>query len=146
MSGVNEVLAVYLMASKLGIPVCPHAGGVGLCNMVPHLQAFDFVCLTGTTENRVVEWVDHLHQHFVDPPRVENAKYVTPSAPGYSTQFKEESINDYSYPNGKAWRTLFAEGKYKDRSMEKKQLPMANESTRVKKPPMFEDSQKSYIF
>ena len=162
MSGVNEVLAVYLMAAKLGIPVCPHAGGVGLCNMVPHLHAFDFVCLTGTTENRVVEWVDHLHQHFIDPPSVQNARYcfyfqkifmiilshryVIPSAPGYSTQFKDESIEDYAYPDGRAWRTLFAEGKYKDPSLEKKLLPMVNESAKVKKPPMFEDSQKSYIF
>jgi len=126
MSGVNEVLAVYLMASKLGIPVCPHAGGVGLCNMVPHLQAFDFVCLTGTTENRVVEWVDHLHEHFIDPPRVECAKYVTPSAPGYSTQFKDDSVEDYLYPDGRVWKALFAEGKYKDPSLDKKMLPMIN--------------------
>jgi len=124
MSGVNEVLAVYLMAAKLGIPVCPHAGGVGLCNMVPHLQTFDFVCLSGSTENRVVEWVDHLHQHFVDPPRVENAKYVTPSEPGYSTKFKEESVTDYVYPDGVVWKKLFTEGKYRDPSLEKKVLPM----------------------
>ena len=124
MSGVNEVLAVYLMAAKLGVPVCPHAGGVGLCNMVPHLQAFDFVCLSGTTENRLVEWVDHLHQHFVDPPRVENAVYVTPSQPGYSTRFREESVSDYLYPGGKVWSKLFADGKYKDPSLEKKVLPM----------------------
>ena len=74
MSGLNEVLAVYLMAAKQGVPVCPHAGGVGLCNMVPHLQAWDFICISGTTENRIVEWVDHLHHHFVDPPRVEKAR------------------------------------------------------------------------
>eukprot|EP00092_Neocalanus_flemingeri_P040604 GFUD01044213.1.p1 GENE.GFUD01044213.1~~GFUD01044213.1.p1 ORF type:complete len:475 (-),score=115.31 GFUD01044213.1:97-1521(-) len=146
MSGVNEVLAVYLMAAKVGVPVCPHAGGVGLCNMVPHLQGFDFVCITGTTEDRVVEWVDHLHHHFIDPPRVTNARYVTPSAPGYSTQFKEESIKEYAYPNGTAWKTLFAEGKYRDPSMEKKLQPTFNESARVGRPPMFEDNQKSYIF
>ena len=74
MSGLNEVLAVYLMAAKTGVPVCPHAGGVGLCNMVPHLQAWDFICVSGTTENRIVEWVDHLHHHFVHPPKVENAR------------------------------------------------------------------------
>ena len=84
----TQVLAVYLMAAKLGVPVCPHAGGVGLCNMVPHLQvrqplhhlhllhhqAFDFVCLSGSVENRLVEWVDHLHQHFKCPPKVENGR------------------------------------------------------------------------
>ena len=74
MTGLNEVLAVYLMAAKLGIPVCPHAGGVGLCGMVAHLQAWDYVALSGTTENRLVEWVDHLHDHFVSPPKVENAR------------------------------------------------------------------------
>lgn len=74
----------------------------------------------------MVEWVDHLHQHFVDPPRVENAKYVTPSEPGYSTKFKEESVTDYLYPDGVAWRKLFTEGKYKDPSLEKKVLPMVN--------------------
>lgn len=146
MSGVNEVLAVYLMAAKLGIPVCPHAGGVGLCNMVPHLQAFDFVCLTGTTENRVVEWVDHLHQHFIDPPRVQNAKYVLPSAPGYSTQFKDQAVSDYAYPNGVAWRKLVADGKYKDPSLAQKLLPMVNESALVRKPPMFEEKEKLYVF
>ena len=90
MSGLNEVLAVYLMAAKQvyiypirtvmlmmkcqGIPVCPHAGGVGLCNMVPHLQAWDYIALTGTTENRIVEWVDHLHHHFEHPPSVKKAR------------------------------------------------------------------------
>ena len=89
MSGVNEVLAVYLMAAKQvggpvssdiyqlwcqGVPVCPHAGGVGLCNMVPHLQAWDYIALSGTTENRIVEWVDHLHHHFEHPPSVKNAR------------------------------------------------------------------------
>merc|ERR1719220_1784802 len=88
MSGVNEVLAVYLLAAKLGIPVCPHAGGVGLCNMVPHLQAFDFICLSGTVENRLVEWVDHLHHLFEHPPSVKNARYVLPMDVGYSTKLK----------------------------------------------------------
>ena len=72
----------------MGVPVCPHAGGVGLCNMVPHLQAWDYVSLTGTTQHRLVEWVDHLHQHFQEPPRVERARYVIPDSPGYSTKFK----------------------------------------------------------
>ena len=76
------------MISPQAVPVCPHAGGVGLCNMVPHLQAWDYISLSGTTENRVVEWVDHLHQHFEEPPRVVKARYVIPDSPGYSTKFK----------------------------------------------------------
>jgi len=124
MTGLNEVLAVYLMASKLGIPVCPHAGGVGLCNMVPHLQAWDYVCLSGTTEGRVVEWVDHLHIHFKDPPRVKNARYVIPEAPGYSTEFHESSVKDYLYPTGRVWKELLTSGQYKDPSLAAKKLPM----------------------
>jgi len=124
MTGLNEVLSVYLMACKLGVPVCPHAGGVGLCNMVAHLQAWDRVALSQTSEGRLVEWVDHLHQHFEDPPRVENARYVTPSLPGYSTKFKQESVEDYLYPTGRVWTELFKSGKYKDPSLEKKTLPM----------------------
>ena len=74
MSGLNEVISVYLMAAKLGVPVCPHAGGVGLCNMVSHLQAFDYISLTGTTDNRITEYVDHLEDNFVHPPKVVNAR------------------------------------------------------------------------
>jgi len=129
MSGVNEVLAVYLMAAKLGVPVCPHAGGVGLCNMVPHLQAFDFVCLSGSVENRLVEWVDHLHQHFKCPPRVENGRYVTPLDAGYSTEFGEESLADHLYPTGRVWRELFSSGRYKDPSLAQKKHPMIHPVT-----------------
>jgi len=149
MTGLNEVLAVYLMANKQGVPVCPHAGGVGLCNMVPHLQAWDYIALTGTTENRLVEWVDHLHQHFVYPPRVENARYVVPTDHGYSTEMKEESFSDHLYPSGHVWRALADAGKYRDPSLPHKQLPMINdqdEGRTVKKPPMFEDKETKYIF
>lgn len=124
MSGVNEVLAVYLMAAHLGVPVCPHAGGVGLCNMVPHLQAWDFVYLSGTTENRLVEWVDHLHQHFHHPPKVTNGRYEIPTSPGYSTYFLEDSVKDFLYPSGRVWKELFSSGKYRDPSIEGKLLPM----------------------
>lgn len=126
MSGLNEVLAVYLMAAKQNVPVCPHAGGVGLCNMVPHLQAWDYIALTGTTENRIVEWVDHLHHHFEHPPSVKNARYVLPMDVGYSTKLKDSSIEKFSYPNGSEWKKLFDEARYKDPSLAKKEFSMIN--------------------
>lgn len=120
MAGVNEVLAVYLMAKKLKVPVCPHAGGVGLCEMVQHLQMFDYVALSGTTENRMIEYVDHLHQHFKNPPEMGPSKYYPPKDPGYSTEMLAESVIDYAYPNGKIWQDLFSSGKYRDPSLEQK--------------------------
>jgi len=104
LGGVNEVLVVYLMAAKFGIPVCPHAGGVGLCEYVQHLQIFDYICVSATTENRVIEYVDHLHEHFLDPCIVKDGNYMPPVAPGYSITMKAESIEEYSYPNGSAWQ------------------------------------------
>jgi L-fuconate dehydratase len=104
LGGVNEVLVVYLMAAKFGIPVCPHAGGVGLCEYVQHLQLFDYICVTGDKTDRLVEYVDHLHEHFVDPCIVQNGCYMPPLAAGYSITMKPESIEEYSYPNGKAWQ------------------------------------------
>jgi L-fuconate dehydratase len=104
LGGVNEVLVVYLMAAKFGIPVCPHAGGVGLCEYVQHLQLFDYICVTGSKKDRLVEYVDHLHEHFVDPCIVENGCYMPPLAAGYSITMKPASIEEYSYPNGKAWQ------------------------------------------
>ncbi|OXU22440.1 hypothetical protein TSAR_009982, partial [Trichomalopsis sarcophagae] len=108
--GVNEILAVYLMAKKLNVPVCPHAGGVGLCEMVQHLQMWDFVSLTGTTEKRLIEYVDQQHEHFEDPAVVQKAHYMPPSKPGYSTKFKDESLRDYVYPAGREWQRMFKEG------------------------------------
>lgn len=105
LGGVNEILAVYLMAAKFGIPVCPHGGGVGLCEYVQHLQMWDYVCVSGTKENRLVEYVDHLHEHFVNPCMVRHGCYLPPTAPGYSIEMKQESICDYSYPNGRVWLT-----------------------------------------
>lgn len=105
LGGVNEVLAVLLMAATFEVPVCPHAGGVGLCEYVQHLAAFDFIGVSGTLENRVVEYVDHLHEHFVDPVVVRDGRYRLPEAPGYSIAMKPESLRAYSYPSGAAWQS-----------------------------------------
>ncbi|MGZ8869226.1 MAG: enolase C-terminal domain-like protein [Thermoanaerobaculia bacterium] len=104
--GVNEVLAVLLMAEKFGVPVCPHAGGVGLCEYVQHLSIFDYISVSASLENRVCEYVDHLHEHFVDPCIAKSARYVTPTRPGYSITMKDESLDAYEYPAGRVWRDL----------------------------------------
>ena len=103
LAGVNEVIAVLLLAAKFGVPVCPHAGGVGLCELVQHLAAFDYVALGGELDDRVVEYVDHLHEHFVDPCVVERARYAVPSRPGYSSEMRRESIARYLFPHGPEW-------------------------------------------
>ncbi|MEX4006664.1 L-fuconate dehydratase [Neoaquamicrobium sediminum] len=97
LGGVNEVLAVLLMAAKYGLPVCPHAGGVGLCEYVQHLAMIDYVCIAGTLEGRVVEYVDHLHEHFVEPCVIEGAAYMPPSAPGFSIEIKPKSRETYHF-------------------------------------------------
>jgi len=97
LGGVNEVLAVMLMAAKYGLKVCPHAGGVGLCEYVQHLSMIDYLCIAGTKEGRVIEYVDHLHEHFVDPCVVRNAAYLPPKRPGYSIEMKPESLAQYTY-------------------------------------------------
>jgi L-fuconate dehydratase len=103
LGGVNEVLAVLLLASKFGVPVCPHAGGVGLCEYVQHLAIFDYIAVGASLENRVCEYVDHLHEHFVDPVRVLGGRYRAPSKPGYSAEMKPESLSTYEFPLGSAW-------------------------------------------
>lgn len=103
LASVNEIIAVYLLAMKFGVPVCPHAGGVGLCELVQHLSIFDYVCVSGSLDGRVTEYVDHLHEHFVDPCIVDNGAYLLPSLPGYSAEIHVESIADYSYPDGRYW-------------------------------------------
>jgi L-fuconate dehydratase len=103
LGGVNEVIAVLLLAAKFGVPVCPHAGGVGLCELVQHLAAFDFVAVGASWDGRVVEYVDHLHEHFVDPCVVEHGRYVAPSAPGYSGEMHEDSRARHAYPHGEVW-------------------------------------------
>jgi L-fuconate dehydratase len=101
--GVNEVLAILLLAAKFGIPVCPHAGGVGLCEYVQHLAVFDYVGVSGSLDGRLVEWVDHLHEHFVHPATVVDARYRVPLAPGYSIEILPSSLAEYAYPGGPAW-------------------------------------------
>jgi L-fuconate dehydratase len=97
LGGVNEILAVMLMAAKYNLPVCPHAGGVGLCEYVQHLSMIDYLCIAGTREGRVIEFVDHLHEHFVDPCVIQNAAYMPPKAPGFSIEMKADSIRDYTF-------------------------------------------------
>ncbi|MFV0633044.1 enolase C-terminal domain-like protein [Demequina sp.] len=103
LASINEILAVYLMAKKFGVPVCPHAGGVGLCELVQHLSIFDYLAISGSLEDRVTEFVDHLHEHFVDPCIVRDGHYLIPQAPGYSAQMHEESLAQYAYPAGGYW-------------------------------------------
>lgn len=101
--GVNEILAVLLMAAKLGIPVCPHAGGVGLCEYVQHLAMIDYISVSGSLDSRIIEYVDHLHEHFIDPVTISEGKYMPPKIAGYSITMKKSSIANYSYPYGKIW-------------------------------------------
>ncbi|WP_246214250.1 L-fuconate dehydratase [Kitasatospora viridis] len=102
-AGVNENLAILLLAAKFEVPVCPHAGGVGLCELVQHLSMFDYVALSGTTEDRVIEYVDHLHEHFLDPVVINNGHYQAPSRPGFSAQMHQATIDTFSYPLGAFW-------------------------------------------
>ena len=103
LGGVNEILAVLLMAAKFGVPVCPHAGGVGLCEYVQHLSMFDYIAISGSLENRVIEFVDHLHEHFLDPVTMRNGRYLAPTQPGYSIEMKAASLERFSFPTGAAW-------------------------------------------
>jgi L-fuconate dehydratase len=101
--GVNENLAVLLLAARFGVPVCPHAGGVGLCELVQHLAMFDYVAVAGTTEDRAIEYVDHLHDHFLDPVVIREGHYTAPTAPGFSAAMRPESVARYTYPGGAYW-------------------------------------------
>jgi len=104
LGGVNEVLAVLLMAAKFGVPVCPHAGGVGLCELVQHLSIFDYLCVGASLENRVLEYVDHLHEHFKAPVVMRNGRYMPPGSPGYSAEMWPQSLAEYAFPDDTAWR------------------------------------------
>jgi len=101
--GVNENIAILLLAAKFGVPVCPHAGGVGLCELVQHLAMFDLVAVSGSTQDRAIEYVDHLHEHFVDPVVIRSGRYMAPKAPGFSAEMRSPSIRRYTYPTGAAW-------------------------------------------
>ena len=103
LGGVNENLAVMLMAAKFGVPVCPHAGGVGLCEYVQHLAMFDFIAVSGSMDGRVIEFVDHLHEHFEDPVEIRRGRYIAPRKAGYSITMKPASRRDYCFPDGAAW-------------------------------------------
>lgn len=104
LGGVNEVVAVLLLANKFNIPVCPHAGGVGLCEYVQHESIFDYICVSGSLENRITEYVDHLHEHFLDPCVVKNGRYVAPTAPGTSITIRPESLTSHTFPTGPVWQ------------------------------------------
>jgi len=106
LGGVNEVLAVLLLAARHGVPVCPHAGGVGLCEYVQHVSIFDYVAVGGSLEGRVCEFVDHLHEHFVDPVRVVGGRYRAPLRPGYSVEMAPGSLEAYRYPDGAVWQEV----------------------------------------
>ena len=105
LGGVNEVLAVLLMAAKFGVPVCPHAGGVGLCEYVQHLSVFDYIAVSACLDDRVVEYVNHLHEHFINPVRINSARYMPPMEPGFSIEMKPASLDRFEYPGGEAWRS-----------------------------------------
>jgi L-fuconate dehydratase len=102
-AGVNENIAILLLAAKFGLPVCPHAGGVGLCEIVQHLSMFDYVAVSGARPDRVIEYVDHLHEHFVDPVVIRDGAYQAPAAPGFSARMKPESLHRFAYPDGPGW-------------------------------------------
>ncbi len=102
-ASINENLAILLMSAKFEIPVCPHAGGVGLCEYVQHLSIFDYLCISCSLEDRVVEYVDHLHEHFVDPVVIRNGHYALPTLPGYSGEIQAESLERFAFPAGVIW-------------------------------------------
>jgi L-fuconate dehydratase len=104
LGGVNEVVAVLLLAAKFGVTVCPHAGGVGLCELVQHLSAFDYIAVSARLDGRMIEYVDHLHEHFVDPVVIRDGRYVLPALPGYSAEMRAGSLATYSFPSGDEWR------------------------------------------
>jgi L-fuconate dehydratase len=102
-AGVNENIAILLLAAKFGVPVCPHAGGVGLCELVQHLSMFDFIAVSGSMEQRSIEYIDHLHEHFADPVVVRDGRYMAPSSPGFGSTMLPTSLDTYAYPDGPAW-------------------------------------------
>lgn len=104
LGGLNEVLAVLLMAAKFGVPVCPHGGGVGLCQYAQHIVLFDYIAVSTSLENRVLEYVDHLHENFVEALQVKRGRYHPPMLPGYSVTMKEASLLNFSFPDGAAWQ------------------------------------------
>jgi L-fuconate dehydratase len=103
LGGLNEVIIVLLMAAKFGVPVCPHAGGVGLCEYVQHISIFDYICVSASLDKRVLEYVDHLHEHFVSPVVIRNGRYMPPDAAGYSIEMHADSLERFHFPDGAGW-------------------------------------------
>jgi L-fuconate dehydratase len=108
MSGVNEMVATLLLAARFGVPVCPHAGGVGLCEYVQHASIFDYIAVSGSLDNRCIEYVDHLHEHFVDPCLIRGGRYQVPAAAGASITMKGASLEAYSHPGGSIWKEILS--------------------------------------
>jgi L-fuconate dehydratase len=104
LGGLNEVLAVLLLAAARDVPVCPHAGGIGLCEYVQHISVIDYLCVSGSLVDRTTEYADHLHEHFLHPVEVRNGAYVVPEAPGYSIEMHAASIDALTFPTGAEWR------------------------------------------
>ena len=104
LGGLNEALAVLLLAAKFGVPVCPHAGGIGLCEYGQHVSLIDYICVSGSLEGRAIEFADHLHEHFLDPVQVRRGRYLPPRAPGFSIEMRPESLDEFEFPGGAAWR------------------------------------------
>jgi L-fuconate dehydratase len=106
LGGVNEALAVLLLAARFSVPVCPHAGGVGLCELVQHLSIFDYIAVSGSLDGRMIEYVDHLHEHFVEPVVIRKGRYVAPTRPGYGAEMKPDSLARHRFPDGEMWREV----------------------------------------
>ncbi len=104
LGGLNEALAVLLLAAKFGVPVCPHAGGIGLCEYGQHVSLIDYICVSGSLENRMIEFADHLHEHFRTPVVVRNSRYMPPTAPGFSIEMLPKSLDAFEFPGGAEWR------------------------------------------
>lgn len=104
LGGLNEVIIVTLLAAKYDVPICPHGGGVGLCEYTQHISLFDYIAVSGSLDGRILEYVDHLHEHFVDPVRIRQGRYQVPEAPGYSITLHDDALERHQYPNGAAWQ------------------------------------------
>jgi L-fuconate dehydratase len=104
LGGLNEVLAVLLLAAAFDVPVCPHAGGIGLCEYVQHISVIDYLCVSGSLADRTTEYASHLHEHFIHPPTIRGGRYLVPEAPGYSIEMRPESIAALTFPTGSEWR------------------------------------------
>jgi len=103
LGGLSEALAVLLMAAKFDVPVCPHAGGIGLCEYAQHVSMIDYICVSAKLENRVIEFADHLHEHFLDPVALRDGRYTPPLSPGFSIEMKKASLDRFEYPTGSEW-------------------------------------------